>query len=428
MNGSSLRYKTKNEKMTNYNNIISHYIWDNFKGTSYSLFWTSIVVYSLGFLFYISEHVISQLCLLAMGFGIIGIGLSLISLTRLSITNSYFRSVFIIFMFWQIYIIVRGIQEFNQPMLLSMFFSPYFFLHYLVPLIILIPANIFFVKRMFNFFYFLSISLFIVFVFFTNDVLFTNPSFSEQMVWTLGTGAGFLLLTWYYHNNKIRFIAFITVIFCFAISTIIARRNIMITFGNFIVFAMIIVILSYRQSIRSKIYILTSIILMGVFSYIIFIKYQEMVFQKITGHITENTREIVFNAFFKDMSTKDLVIGKGFLGRYYCPGAEKGVDNRFLIESGYLQTILKGGIVSLVLFLLIAIPAAYLGIIKSKNILSKASGCIVILWLIDMVPWGMPAINIRYILVWTCIGICYSKVVRNLTEAEIKNSLLIFAK
>jgi len=414
--------------MSNSKNILSHYILDSFKGASYSIFWTSIVLYSLGFLFYVSEHVFSQLCLLSMGFGIIGIGFSLINLAKLSISNTYFRSIFILFMFWQFYTILRGIQELNQPMLLSLFFSPYFFLHYLVPLIILIPANIFFINRMFNFFSFLSISLFVVFVFFANDVLFTNPSFSEQMVWTLGTGAGFLLLTWYYHNNKIRFIAFFSVLLCFAISTIIARRNIMITFGNFIVFSIVIVLLSSKQSIRSKIYILTSIVLISILSYFIFMRYQEKVFEKITGHFSENTREIVFNAFLKDMSTKDLIVGKGFLGRYYCPGAENGVDNRFLIESGYLQTILKGGIISLVLFLLIAIPAAYLGIIKSKNILSKASGCIVVLWLIDMVPWGMPAINIRYILVWTCIGICYSKVIRNLTEGEIKNSLLIFPK
>jgi len=82
----------------------------------------------------------------------------------------------------------------------------------------------------------------------------------------------------------------------------------------------------------------------------------------------------------------------------------------------------------LVLFLLIAIPAAYLGIVSSKNILSKASGTVVLLWLIDMFPWGMPAINIRYILVWTCIGICYSKAIRNLTETEIKGSLLLLTK
>ncbi|HEY3371202.1 MAG TPA: hypothetical protein VGK10_10160 [Prolixibacteraceae bacterium] len=363
-----------------------------------------------------------------MGFGITGIGLSLIKLGKLNITNIYFRSIFIVYMFWQIYIIMRGIHDFNYNMFLNILFAPYFFLHYLVPLIILIPANIFFVKRMFNFFVFLSIFLFIDFVFFENDLLFTNPNFSEQTVWTLGTGAGFLLLTWFYHNQKIRFLALLAVMLCLFIATITARRNIMITFADFIIFSVIIVLLSSRQSIKSKIYILTMFLGIIIAAYFIFLSYQEKLFGKISEHIDKNTRELVFNAFYQDMTSKDLIIGKGFLGEYYCPGAEKGVDNRFLIESGYLQTILKGGVISLALFLLIALPAAYLGIIKSKNILSKASGTIIILWLIDMVPWGMPAINIRYILVWTCIGICYSKVIRNLSEAELKYSLLLFSK
>lgn len=414
--------------MSNFKSIISDHLRDKLNGSNYSLFWASIVIYSLGFLSYVSEHVISQLCLLTMGFGLIGIGLSFIKLVKLNITNSYFRSIFIVFMFWQLYIIMRGINEFNFTMLLSLLFSPYFFLHYLVPLIILIPANIFFVKRMFNFFVSLSILLFVVLLFFSKEILFINPNFSEQTVWTLGTGGGFLLLTWYYHSKKIRIIAFLAVFLSLVISTIMARRNIMITFGNFFIFSMIIILSSSTYSIRSKIYILTVILLISVSIYVVFINYQENLFGRISGHIGENTREIVYNYFFKDMTQKDWLIGKGILGEYYCPGAEKGKNTRFLIESGYLQTILKGGIISLVLFLLIAIPAAYLGIMKSKNILSKASGIIVILWLIDMFPWGMPAINIRYILVWTCISICYSTVIRNLSEAEIKNSLLLFTK
>jgi hypothetical protein len=170
------------------------------------------------------------------------------------------------------------------------------------------------------------------------------------------------------------------------------------------------------------------VILLSLVAFNFFLLYQDQLFIRIAGHLNENTREIVYDAFFNDMSTKDLIIGRGFLGEYYCPGVDPLKDTRFLIESGYLQTILKGGIISLVLFLMIAFPAIYLGILKSKNILSKASGTIVLLWLIDMFPWGMPAINIRYILVWTCIGICYSKAVRSLTDAEIKASLSLATK
>ena len=414
--------------MANAKSIVQLYFHNYLNGSTYTIFWISIIIYSLGFLSYISEHVISQLCLVIMVIGLVGMGYSFISLVRLNISNYYLRIVFTLFILWQIYIVIRGIEKFDFAMLLNSLFLPYYFLHYWVPLIILIPANIFFVKKIFHFFVALSITLFIVFLLFTNEMLVANLSFSEQAIWTFGTGAGFLLLTWGYHNYKTRVIAFVTVVLCLFISTIMARRNIMLTFSNFIIFSLIIALLSSSQSIKSKIYILTIVVFTIGIGYFIYFNYQDKLFGKISGHLTENTRGLVVDAFLKDMSNKDLVIGKGFLGEYYCHGAEIGKDNRFIIESGYLQTILKGGVISLVLFLLISLPAAYLGIVKSNNILSKASGTIVILWLIDMVPWGMAAINIRYILVWICIGICYSKAIRNLSESDLKYSLLLLTK
>jgi len=414
--------------MNNFKNILQLYYRNYLFGTTYSIFWTSIIVYSLGFLSYISESFVDKLSLLIMCVGLGGIGYSLIKLVKINITNTYLKIVFLFFMLWQLYIIARGIQNFNFLMLLNLLFSPYYFLHYLVPLIILIPANIFFAKRTFDFFAILCIMLFIFFLLFTNKLLHTDLNFSEQTVWTLGTGGGFILLTWGYHNNKRKFIAFSAVLLSLFISTVMARRNIMLTFSNYLLFSILIILLNSNHSIKLKVYILTTVFLIVIIGINVFLLNQNNMFGKISEHMNENTREIVFEAFFKDMSTKDYIIGKGFLGEYYCPGVDPNKDTRFIIESGYLQTILKGGIVSLALFLLISIPAAYLGIVNSKNILCKASGSIVLLWLIDMFPWGMPAINIRYILVWTCIGICYSKAIRSLTDKEIKTSLLLLKK
>lgn len=414
--------------MTNSKNILLFYFRNYFYGGTYSLFWISVILYSLGFLSYVSNHFISQLSLLLMIIGLIGIGYSYIRLIKVKIPSNYLSVVFPLFMVWQFYIILRGIQNFNFEMLLNLLFSPYYFLHYLIPLIILIPANVFFAKRIFNLFIILSLLLFFVFLLFRNDILYTNLNFSEQTIWTLGTGAGFLLLTWSYQNTKIRLLAFLTVLLSLFVATVMARRNIMLTFSNFLIFSVFLVLLNSRQSIRSKVYLLTAIILVTVIAFNIFINYQDKLFSRISGHLTENTREIIYEAFVKDMTTKDWIFGKGFLGEYYCPGAEEGKDTRFIIESGYLQTILKGGIISLILFLSIAIPAVYLGIFKSRNIISRASGTIVLLWLIDMFPWGMPAMNIRYILLWTCIGICYSKEFRVLTDNDVKKSLIILDK
>jgi hypothetical protein len=123
------------------------------------------------------------------------------------------------------------------------------------------------------------------------------------------------------------------------------------------------------------------------------------------------------------MKTTDWIIGKGMLGEYYCPGIDSG-DGTFtayrgVIETGYLQMILKGGILSLLLYLLIIIPAIIKGVFYSKNILSKAAGIWVFLSLIDLYPATVTAFSMQYLLVWISIGICYSKEIRNMPESTV---------
>jgi hypothetical protein len=77
------------------------------------------------------------------------------------------------------------------------------------------------------------------------------------------------------------------------------------------------------------------------------------------------------------MKTEDWVIGRGMLGQYYCPGVDEATfqnsytDYRNMIETDYLNIILKGGLISLGLVLLITIPAAIKGIFYSKTYFQK---------------------------------------------------------
>lgn len=412
--------------MASFKYIFKSYTQDKNVGNSYSFFLISVTIYSLGYLAHTTRYISDKLCIVSMALGLLGVGYFLLYLIRLNIDNRYFRFVFIIYMLRCFYLMLQGFFDFNFAKLLLLISDPTSYLLYVVPLVILIPANIFFVKRMFDYFVILGILLFILFLIFTNDILYTNLDFSEHTIWTLGTGCGFLLLTWEYHNNKRQIIALLGVILSLFISTVMARRNIMVTFGNYILFYIIIILFNSSQSVRNKIYIFLMLLFMSIAGYYVFVKYQDVVFSRISERIGEDSRQYIYNSFMDDMSTEDLIYGKGFNGTYYAPNIEENIDHRSIIESGYLQTILKGGLLSLFLFLLIALPAAFLGLVKSKNILSKASGAIVILWLIDMFPWGMPAFSIRYILMWICIGICFSKEIRDLSDTEIKKSLRLF--
>jgi hypothetical protein len=144
--------------------------------------------------------------------------------------------------------------------------------------------------------------------------------------------------------------------------------------------------------------------------------------------MTEDTRSKLYELYLYEM--KDyLLFGKGMSGVYFFPMAKSEVAEgvvfeqvvyRNVIENGYFQLLLSGGIIQIVLFLLILIPAAFLGIFKSSNQLSVASGGLIVLWLIDMFIYGLPSLSLHYILVWICVGICYKSSIRNITNDEIR--------
>jgi hypothetical protein len=126
------------------------------------------------------------------------------------------------------------------------------------------------------------------------------------------------------------------------------------------------------------------------------------------------------------MNTQDWIIGKGMNGKYFCPGIDVNdrTGYRRIIETDYLNIILKGGIISLGLLILILVPAIIKGLFYSKNLLSKAAAFWIFLWLIDLYPASVNAFSLNNLLVWLSIGICYSKTIRNISESGIKSYFL----
>jgi hypothetical protein len=139
--------------------------------------------------------------------------------------------------------------------------------------------------------------------------------------------------------------------------------------------------------------------------------------------ISQDSRSEVEQYFFRDLKPIDWIIGKGINGKYFCPIGD-GLGGitilRNGIETDYLNIILKGGIISLGLKLLIAIPAIINGLFHSKNLLSKAAGIWIFFYLIDLYPSPVTTFSLNYLLVWISIGICYSKELRDLSDDGIK--------
>jgi len=251
---------------------------------------------------------------------------------------------------------------------------------------------------------------------------------AELVIHTLVYPFGFLLLNSRYLSNKKVNISFIIIFIAFLSLTYLARRNAVITLSGFIIAAYFLNTFYRSKTLLFKLFPL--LIGIGVLSFFVFDTFSAKITKRLNERIYEDTRTGLFDQFFFDLKhTQSMVFGKGMDGTYYCPIEGEvtsdgvvisDVTFRNVIENGYLQLLLKGGIVYIVLFLLVLIPAAFYGIFRSSNQFTRACGFMVFLWLIDMLIYGLPTLCLHYIIVWICVGFCYKKSIRNKTDGEIQ--------
>jgi len=355
-----------------------------------------------------------------------------------NIESRYLRNIFIVFTLWVIYIVLNGlIIEYNY--IKEYLFETYRGLPFLVPLIILTPVyKPLFIRKLWSLSYLLGQLFLILFPFYLILGLYNRQAFSEMYIWIFATGAGFMLLTSKYHTRKEIILSCVVVFMAFILSTVLARRNIMLTYAGFM-FAGFWIYLFYNKTIelRNKVFAVALSLFLLCGGLYMFLSNQETVFSKISERAGLNTRQEVFLGFTVEMNkdVKYFLFGKGINGTYYAPGIDKAFtgihlsyrnqDYRFHIENGYLQFILNGGLVYLFLFLAILIPAGYLGMFRSNNLFTKGCATVIFLWLIDMIPFGVASFSFRYLLVWVCVGICFSKRIRSMSEDEFTDLIYI---
>jgi hypothetical protein len=240
-------------------------------------------------------------------------------------------------------------------------------------------------------------------------------------------GCGLILFFSVYLSKKKVNIAF-TIVFIELLSFIyLARRSIVFSILGFIIFAYL---LNIRNKYRPLIFrTIPLLVCFGFFFILRFPNAYTTITLKMTERFSEDTRSSVFEMFFYDIQDH-MVFGKGMNATYFCPlGGEISEEDivseeiyyRDVVENGYLQLLLSGGIVHIFLFFLLLFPAAINGIFRSSNQFTRACGIIIFLWLVDMIPYGLPSLSLHYIFVWICVGLCYKPSIRAKTDDEIRN-------
>lgn len=349
-----------------------------------------------------------------------------IPLLKYKFDNVYLKILFSLYITWFIYIVIR-IESIDYTLFKWLLFDAWGgILLYFVPLVVLFPKNLFYYKRIFDVVFVLNISfliltlLFAKAIFFTDQEDLTSRGIVEVFTKTLAVPTFFTILTFIYHPKKRLIVSVLSVLLTILLALVKARRGLLLMS----VIPMVFVYFLYLFESKAKVLVivLSMMACSVLLVYGLSIYEESSLFSYIKERGLEDTRSKVEICYFEDMTPRDLWIGKGIFGVYFCPGIDPDdkTGYRTVIETDYLQIILKGGIISLGLLLLIAIPAAFLGIFASKNLLSKAAGIWIILALINMYPSTVNTFTYNYLLVWMSIGIGYSKSIRQLPDEVLK--------
>ena len=180
------------------------------------------------------------------------------------------------------------------------------------------------------------------------------------------------------------------------------------------------IISKYTPIIKSK-FLRKSLYVVGVLGVFYLLFNFSDVYNLLTSYLTGeeitliDTRSFLLPEFFSDLNIYDIVIGRGLLGEYFSTWfndwqGEGDSYNRFSIEIGFLQFILKGGAIFLILFCFNILKAIYNGFTK-YNI--KQNEFLLAVWLFIefalMAIQNYPMFGIKFFFYWVLIGMFLSK-------------------
>ena len=344
-----------------------------------------------------------------------------------SFESKYFKGVFYLFLLYSFITVIRG-WSFSYNSLKGYLENGTILWPYIIPLFVFFNKKIANIGLLIKWIYIVGLFFLVVSLIFPT-LLLQRPT--GQIIVGFSIPCGFLLLNAAYLSNKRVNISFIIIFVSLLSLTYLARRSGMGTLLGFIFAAYFINIMNKSRALLFKIF--PVLVFCLIFFLLSFANFTLTLTNRLEERMYEDSRSGLFAMFFVEMDNY-MIFGKGMSGTYYYPMSGGLLDDgvtifaeaqyRDIIENGYLQLLLTGGFVQIILFLAILLPAGLIGIFKSNNQLSKASGAVILLWLLDMFLYGLPTFTMHYILVWICVGICYSSSIRMKKDEEIRAELI----
>jgi hypothetical protein len=389
------------------------------------IFWAGFIIYIFGFVGRGMPPISMRMGeLLELG-GLAMVVAATIFLFQSRIKNSYLLLLVISYFIWLVFIIIRGFHFDFTFIMYMILMANTGMLYYFMPIILFFPKNLQFYKSLFDIIIIFAILNMLFTGLFRHELLERSPYTKdtiELLAWSLSMPCGFLLLNYKYQSPFNLFFAAGTLVTSLLFAIYNGRRGLSMILAVMLIAAFLIFLFHTKAKVFT-IYLTVLFICIGsLYATSIYNIGNNKLFNFIAERGDTDTRTGVEVYFYNDMGTKDWIIGRGLDGKYYCPGIDDDIDYRTLIETGFLQIILKGGLIRLVIMGLIMIPAIFLGLFSSRNILSKASAIWIMIFIFSLYPAMVESFNLMYMLVWIAVDICYSKKLRDIPD----NALLAY--
>jgi len=154
----------------------------------------------------------------------------------------------------------------------------------------------------------------------------------------------------------------------------------------------------------------------------------QSVFQIVLGEEHDNysqlnpyadTRTFLYYEVFQDLKlNKAFLFGKGMNAGYASESFQ--TYSRQVVEVGFLQMLLKTGIIGCLLYFSIILSAIVKALGRSRSLFMKALGLLLASYLLLFFIENIIAFNLLNVIIWYIVGLCSSETLRSLSDQEIR--------
>lgn len=285
---------------------------------------------------------------------------------------------------------------------------------YLLPFIILVLPNRKYFKSILKVFFYST--LLILPIWLINALDLVQDEFYGEAIGAYLPFYGIILLQFRKRFTVKEQVAMIAIYLAYLLIMVLnARRNMVLSLTLYLVLAFFISNYSaIKRSMRARIVFIAgaaALIVITVFSWGTL---SSTIFNRLLDRGLEDSRSQVEMYLFMDLSTSpasDWVFGRGMDGTYYQITQNQETyevtSERENVETGYLNMLLKGGLIYVLLVVIILFTAFIKGVSFKKPLLTGMS-IVLLLYLLDMYMTNpISFFAVRTVVFWFIISICF---------------------